>query len=137
MTDLAMAVVVHDGKVLIQKRFRHSLGMVFEFPGGSVDEGEFPIVAASRELFEETGLTDLPALGRHSYKNQLGGDIEFTIFQLVEGQTPQAVDPERQQTFYWYTLQQIPRQDLFPADLEFIDSQLSHYLDLSTLTNIE
>ncbi len=33
MKNIAMGVVVRDGKVLIQKRFRRGQGMVFEFPG--------------------------------------------------------------------------------------------------------
>ncbi|HDM8209953.1 TPA: NUDIX domain-containing protein, partial [Vibrio campbellii] len=37
MKNIAMGVVVRDGKVLIQKRFRRGQGMVFEFPGGSID----------------------------------------------------------------------------------------------------
>ncbi|TOD73503.1 NUDIX hydrolase, partial [Vibrio parahaemolyticus] len=37
MKDLSMAVVVKQGKVLVQNRYRSGKGMVFEFPGGSVD----------------------------------------------------------------------------------------------------
>ncbi|WP_139123462.1 NUDIX hydrolase, partial [Vibrio parahaemolyticus] len=40
MKDLSMAVVVKQGKVLVQNRYRSGKGMVFEFPGGSVDSGE-------------------------------------------------------------------------------------------------
>lgn len=32
MKDLSMAVVIRDSKVLIQKRYRKTSGIVFEFP---------------------------------------------------------------------------------------------------------
>ncbi|CAK2423748.1 hypothetical protein VCRA2113O415_180035 [Vibrio crassostreae] len=69
MKNIAMAVVVRDGKVLVQKRFRHGQGMVFEFPGGSVDPGESGSQAEIRELWEETSLKDLQLLGTHQGQN--------------------------------------------------------------------
>lgn len=56
MKDLSMAVVIRDSKVLIQKRYRKTSGIVFEFPGGAIDRGETEENAAIREVFEETGL---------------------------------------------------------------------------------
>lgn len=56
LKNIAMAVVVRGGKVLVQKRFRHGQGMVFEFPGGTVDPSESGCQAAVRELWEETDL---------------------------------------------------------------------------------
>jgi len=55
--EIALAIVVRDGKVLVARRAddRH-LGGTWEFPGGKVEPGEEPDDAARRELFEETGL---------------------------------------------------------------------------------
>ncbi|MBE3745013.1 NUDIX hydrolase, partial [Vibrio parahaemolyticus] len=69
MKNLSMAVVVKQGKVLVQNRYRRGKGMVFEFPGGSVDSGESGEQAAIRELWEETGLNGLKVLGNHTAKN--------------------------------------------------------------------
>ena len=45
-----------DGKLLLERQFRYPMGKVMiEFPAGKLDAGENPLVAAQRELKEETG----------------------------------------------------------------------------------
>ena len=36
-----MAVVVRQQKVLIQQHYRRSRSMVYEFPGGKIDDGAY------------------------------------------------------------------------------------------------
>ncbi|MEZ9395239.1 NUDIX hydrolase [Vibrio splendidus] len=127
MKNIAMAVVVREGKVLIQKRFRHSQGMVFEFPGGSVDPGESGNQAAIRELWEETGLKELQLLGTHQALNNFGGEIHYVVLRADHNDEPKMVDAERQQTFYWLEPSAIPIGDFYRADIEFIDNYLSRY----------
>jgi 8-oxo-dGTP diphosphatase len=58
VVPIAVAIVEHDSKYLLQQR---SSGQVlagkWEFPGGKVEPGETPEQAAVRETLEETGLT--------------------------------------------------------------------------------
>ena len=55
--DIALAIVVRDGTVLVAKRAEGAhLPGAWEFPGGKVEDGEEPLAAALRELREETGL---------------------------------------------------------------------------------
>ncbi|EIA0900483.1 NUDIX hydrolase [Vibrio parahaemolyticus] len=128
MQNLSMAVVVREGKILVQERFRRNKGMVFEFPGGSVDKGESGEQAAVRELWEETGVREVDLIGSHSLVNEFGGSIHYVVFLAQPEAIPQMVNPVRQQTFHWFNLNDIPRKDFFKADIEFLDTMLEQYL---------
>lgn len=55
--DIAVGVVLHDGKILIgRRRETQMLGGLWEFPGGKMKPGESAEAAVVRELREETGL---------------------------------------------------------------------------------
>ncbi len=46
----------NNDEIVLIKQFRYSIGKVlYELPAGKIDKGEDPLVAAKRELQEETG----------------------------------------------------------------------------------
>lgn len=53
-----MVALTDDGQSVMIRQFRFGVGYTtLEIPGGMVDPGETPLVAARRELAEETGYT--------------------------------------------------------------------------------
>jgi ADP-ribose pyrophosphatase YjhB (NUDIX family) len=53
----ASVAILKAGRFLLVERGRPPAMGLFAFPGGRLEPGETPEQAASRELFEETGLT--------------------------------------------------------------------------------
>ena len=54
-TATALALT-EEGKVLLVKQYRHPIGeVIYETPGGFIDEGEDVETGMKRELLEETG----------------------------------------------------------------------------------
>lgn len=56
----ALAVVIHEGQVLLVRRRNEPDAGLWGFPGGHVDAGETALDAAARELREETGVAAKP-----------------------------------------------------------------------------
>ncbi len=56
----ALAVVVHDGNVLLVRRKKEPDAGLWGFPGGHVELGETALAAAARELIEETSVVATP-----------------------------------------------------------------------------
>lgn len=53
---VAIAAVVHDGKILLIRRRRGDYAGLWGLPGGKIEEGEHPSHAAPREIAEEAGI---------------------------------------------------------------------------------
>jgi len=54
---VAVALIDRDGRILLQRRRLGSEhGGLWEFPGGKVEPGETPHIAAAREIEEELGV---------------------------------------------------------------------------------
>lgn len=53
---VCVAALTEDGRMLLVRQYRHAVGdWLVEIPAGRLERGEDPLVAARRELEEETG----------------------------------------------------------------------------------
>lgn len=123
MKDISIAVVIRDGLVLVQHRWRRQ-GWVYEFPGGTVDPDESGEGAALRELREETGLIGCEVIHQLLSRNDLGGALHFIVMRLTSSEEAKMTDAARRQTFYWMRPQDIPIATFPKADVSFIQEHL-------------
>lgn len=106
----ACAIVDAAGRVLL---VHHTYGRLnWELPGGLVEAGEAPPEAATRELFEETGLRAEPGrlTGLYFEADHALGQMLHLVFRVRfdESQEPTASSDEVSEARFW-PLDQLPR----------------------------
>ena len=127
---VAVAVVLHDGSVLVGRRDKPPLAGLAEFPGGKVLPRESPESAAVREVREEAGievrveraLADVPADYPHASL-----ELRFYLCRPVEARpsgnrlrepdaaaTSPAERPAPRSPFRWIPLSELDRLE-FPS----------------------
>lgn len=100
----ASGLVIKDGKVLLI--FHPYIKQWFQ-PGGHIDEGEEPIQAAIREVFEETGMVcespngllnpididlhEIPANPKKAEGSHLHIDLLFALKVVLEDDSPEDI----------------------------------------------
>ena len=86
MIEVVMAIVKKDSRVLLVRRAKGEGKLVWQFPGGAVEEGESVNDTALRELKEETGVTAKPlfVIGErvHPYTKK---EMAYVALEYVEG----------------------------------------------------
>ncbi len=98
--DYALVVArLEDGRILLVRQYKHGARSVGLYvPGGYIAPGEEPLVAAQRELLEETGCTseEWRSLGKYVCNaNQGCGHAHFFAAERVQPVTaPQSGDLE-------------------------------------------
>ena len=121
MRDVAAALIWQDEKFLICQRPAHKArGLLWEFVGGKVEQGETPAEALVRECREELGITVAPGdvfcQVLHEYPDIT---IRLILFNatIAEG-VPQLLEHA---ALAWITPSQIDGYEFCPADEEILE----------------
>ncbi|MFD8764102.1 NUDIX hydrolase [Streptomyces mirabilis] len=123
---IAVAVIVHAGRVLLIRRSAPAASLPWTFPSGKMEPGETAGEAATREALEEAGVVVEPVslLGERVHP-VTGWPVAYVSCQLVSG-TAHAASPREVAEVRWVRLREIP--ELVPGGL-FVPVQA--YLDES------
>lgn len=103
---------MRQGQVLLTRRAREPYRDQWELPGGYVDRGEHPTVAAVREVREELGIdVVLTGLVTSSLEDSPHGEtLLITAYEgITDAETPEP-DPGEVSEWRWFDRDQIPDQ---------------------------
>lgn len=124
--DVAIAVIRHQGKLLISQRMEDdSFGGFWEFPGGKLHEGETMELCLAREIREELGITVEVGLKRMEISHRYPGRvIRLHCFEcrLVEGD-PRPLECSECR---WVTPQELDQFVFPPASAPLIKKLKEH-----------
>ncbi|MCM1566681.1 MAG: (deoxy)nucleoside triphosphate pyrophosphohydrolase [Dehalobacter sp. 4CP] len=118
ITQVTAAILRQDGKILICQRDNSgSCPLLWEFPGGKLEEGESLAECLVRECREELGVTiqveEVFAETRHTYGDK---EMSFTFFEgrIVEGELQRKVHRD----IRWVRAEELGQYAFCPADVE-------------------
>lgn len=121
------AVIFKDGKILCAQRgTEKSLPLLWEFPGGKIEEGEKPEDALKREINEEMHCTiDISEQIEHTVYEYDFGIVHLTTYycKLVKG------DPilTEHAAIKWLAPKELPALEWAPADIPTIEKVAKVY----------
>jgi 8-oxo-dGTP diphosphatase len=116
------------GRYLITQRPpTASLPLLWEFPGGRVEEGEHDAVALARELHEEMGVhIEVLEQVMHTHHEYPTYDIDFRVFRCRLGEASPDIQHRRVHDHRWVTLEEMGHYRFPDADAK----TLARLLDL-------
>ncbi|MDY6407953.1 MAG: (deoxy)nucleoside triphosphate pyrophosphohydrolase [Pseudomonadota bacterium] len=122
MKKIGMAVVVHNGKILIaQRKKTMKQGGLWEFPGGKIEENESAPDCIRREFMEELGMPVHVGEYLCEMNYTYPGLDEFhfdTYWATCDNPTPEKLDAHEQ--IAWVTKSELDRYDFCPADVPLV-----------------
>jgi len=115
------AVIMNESMYLIAQRKRGSnLELLWEFPGGKIEENETPKECLKRELYEEFGIEahigEYLASIVHAYEDQT---IELMAFNVILSNYD--IELYSHEQIAWVSLEELQEYSLADADKKLVD----------------
>ncbi len=127
--DWVIVVAEKDENFLMVRQWRHGENnLSIEFPGGVIERGEEPVVAAARELKEETGFVagKLVPLGKMNPNPALmSNHVHFFAASDLKSSGAQSLDDDE-----YVDYMEIPKKEVF---LNMASPEYQHALMASAL----
>lgn len=114
--EVVGAVIVKDNKILAAQRPKNkSLGGMWEFPGGKIEEGESPEDALYREIIEEMDCEIKVGefIVRDLYSYDFGDIALSTFYCELKSKDPVAKEHSE---LRWLTIKELDSVEWAPAD---------------------
>lgn len=115
MINVAAAVIIKDGRVLLASRPADKPPVAWEFPGGKLEAGETPFDAVKRELMEELSLDITPQQELYLLKKE-NITISFILSAINGCGEP---IPRENQEFKWVPISEDIPKNLLKNDADF------------------
>ena len=119
--DVCGAIIRKDGKILVaQRKFGDTFGGLWEFPGGSIEEGESKEEALRREIAEELGIDINVGKEVFVIENDLP-NIKIIIYLFecsINKGMPESIDC---QDLKWVDMEELNDVKFIPADKKAVE----------------
>lgn len=119
--EIALAVIVEGGRVLVARRGEGHLAGTWEFPGGKIETGESAEDAARRECAEELGVSVRAGgeilVHEHEYESKRVR-LHCVECEISEGEVPRAIAATE---LAWVSLEELRGMPIPPANDALIE----------------
>jgi 8-oxo-dGTP diphosphatase len=120
---ISLLLLVNDNRYLLFKRRDSNL---YALPGGHVEEGETPLDAVIREIYEELNITipNVKLVGRYPYKNEV---LNVYYYNNTEFDTSSILLDDEHSDYRWFTYYEVLKsKDVMSNITMFINDYLNN-----------
>lgn len=127
--DVTCAIIFKEEKILLTQRSeKMKLPLLWEFPGGKVENGETAEVCLLREIKEELNL-EISLLDRLESHVHNYGEFSINLIPFTASYIGGEILLSEHKNYEWLDIAEIGKRDLAPADIPILGSILKMYND--------